>query len=62
MHTGPHGLGQKASDYDALPGCVDCHKELHKIGPVRFQEKWGLNFQEHIRKLNQRLLPTRRVA
>ncbi len=50
MHTGAHGLGQKASDLDALPGCPDCHKELHKIGPVKFQEKHRIDFA-HFRQM-----------
>ena len=25
MHTGPHALGQKASDLNCLPGCRQCH-------------------------------------
>jgi len=54
MHTGLRGLGQKASDYDALPGCRECHRELHSIGPVAFQEKWGLCFRDHIKTLNER--------
>jgi hypothetical protein len=44
MHTGPRGLGQKASDLDALPGCSKCHRELHAIGPVKFQELHRLDF------------------
>lgn len=44
MHTGPHGIGQKASDLDALPGCLACHRELHQIGPEKFQLKHHLDF------------------
>ena len=44
MHIGPHGIGQKASDLDCLPGCRNCHRELHKIGPEAFQEKHGIEF------------------
>jgi hypothetical protein len=25
-HTGPHGIGQKASDYSAVPLCRKCHQ------------------------------------
>lgn len=46
MHTGPRGLGQKASDLDALPGCRPCHQELHRIGPVRFQERHKITFAD----------------
>ena len=44
MHTGPRGLGQKSSDTSCLPGCRRCHEELHKVGPVRFQEIHQINF------------------
>ena len=47
-HIGPHGLSQKASDLDCLPMCGECHRSgpqaLHKIGPVKFQEKRGIDF------------------
>ncbi len=52
MHTGMHGLGQKASDLDALPGCHECHRELHKIGPVRFQFKYSVSFDDLRAKFN----------
>jgi hypothetical protein len=45
MHTGPHGLRQKASDLDALPGCRLCHQELHKIGPRKWQAKHRVDFR-----------------
>ena len=48
MHTGPHGLGQKASDLDALPGCRECHRQLHQIGPVKFQERHKITFADLI--------------
>ena len=56
MHVGPHGIGQKASDFDALPGCPACHrtgpKALHKIGPVDFQTAHGISFPDLIRYFN----------
>ncbi len=52
MHTGPHGLQQKASDLDTLPGCQDCHRELHRIGPVKFQEKHRVDFAVFRKKFN----------
>ena len=49
MHTGLRGLGQKAADKDALPGCPKCHRTgpnaLHKIGPVKFQALYKIDFQ-----------------
>jgi hypothetical protein len=44
MHTGPRGLGQKASDLDALPGCRKCHEVLHAIGPKKFQYARNIDF------------------
>jgi hypothetical protein len=44
MHTGKHGMGQKASDSDALPGCRQCHRELHQIGPRKFQTRHKIEF------------------
>jgi len=39
-HSGPHGIGQKASDFSALPLCSDCHREgkfsYHNLGPKFF--------------------------
>lgn len=56
MHTGPHGLGQKASDFDALPGCRACHRTgpqaLHRIGPVDFQTLRRVSFPDLIRYFN----------
>jgi hypothetical protein len=45
-HTGPHGLGTKSSDYSCIPLCHECHRQLHRIGPVDFQEAWFLEFSE----------------
>jgi len=52
MHTGPHGLGQKSDDRSCLPGCRKCHDQLHKIGPVRFQEIHGIDFAALIQMFN----------
>ena len=50
MHAGPHGLRQKASDFDALPGCRECHRTgphaLHRIGPARFQQYHDIDFHD----------------
>ena len=57
-HFGPHGIGQKASDLDALPLCRWCHrtgpKSYHKLGARRFVEVHQLNVamhQEFLRKV-----------
>lgn len=44
MHVGPRGLRQKASDLNALPGCRQCHQQLHRIGPVAFQACHKIEF------------------
>lgn len=41
-HTGPHGVGIKSDDTDALPMCRKCHDEFG-ANPVRFAERRGLN-------------------
>lgn len=52
MHVGPHGLSQKASDKDTLPGCAKCHRTgpnaLHRVGPVKFQEQHKICFADLI--------------
>lgn len=44
-HTGPHGLGQKSADVDAIPLCFHCHRgdadSLHNVGPERFASEIG---------------------
>lgn len=35
-HTGPHGISQKASDYNCIPLCRDCHQSYDKA-PYDFQ-------------------------
>ncbi len=52
MHCGPRGLGQKTNDKNALPGCRWCHRELHEVGPLAFTEKYALDFNALISKLN----------
>ena len=50
-HIGPHGMAQKASDYDTLPICAVHHRELqaslHKMGR-RFWDTFDLNREELI--------------
>ena len=52
MHCGPRGLGQKTDDKQALPGCRYCHRELHELGPVEFAQKYSIDFEALIAKLN----------
>ena len=51
-HVGPHGIGQKASDLDAIPACRKCHARLHKLGPLAFQAAHDLDFREAIALLH----------
>jgi hypothetical protein len=53
MHTGGRGLGQRASDRDALPGCRQCHMKLHRIGPARFQMRHKIEFAGLIRMFQE---------
>ena len=41
-HTGPHALGQKASDYDTIPLCRECHRDFD-TNPVKFAEAHKLD-------------------
>jgi len=54
-HTGPHGMGQKASDLDAIPLCWKHHstgnQSLHALGPVRFARVHKLDVRALIAEL-----------
>jgi hypothetical protein len=52
MHSGPHGLSQKASDLTALPGCHECHREYDK-NPRWFLEKRQLDREELVGMFNR---------
>jgi hypothetical protein len=56
-HTGPHGMCQKASDFDCIPLCSKHHKigkdSLHKLGPVKFARVHGLDVQVIILDLRE---------
>ena len=52
MHSGPHGLGQKASDLDTLPGCPRCH-EAYDANPRQFAERHQLDIPALIRRFNE---------
>jgi hypothetical protein len=55
-HTGPHGLGQKSSDYSAIPLCIKHHRtgsdSYHKLGPWKFSELHSLDIPAIARRLN----------
>ena len=62
-HTGPHGLGQKSSDYSAVPLCIKHHRtgrdSYHKLGPRKFSEVRGVDIRAIVARLN--LKPTLRL-
>jgi hypothetical protein len=55
-HTGPRGLGQKSSDFSAIPLCVRHHRtgddSYHKLGPRKFSEVHHLNIPAIVARLN----------
>jgi energy-coupling factor transporter ATP-binding protein EcfA2 len=57
-HTGPHGIGQKASDRSVIPLCRKHHRTgnqaLHKLGPVKFAEIHGIDVPKLVVQLNER--------
>lgn len=57
-HTGPHGMGQKASDYTCIPLCADHHTmgadAYHRIGRKRWEEMTGRAVAEIVERLNGR--------
>lgn len=55
-HIGPHGIGQKASDLDTVPACRICHRELHRLGRVKFEMLHGLDFAQAIEALQHMYL------
>ncbi len=56
-HFGDRGMGQRSSDYDALPLCVKCHrigpKSYHVLGGRRFLEVHKLNPGPHQERLQK---------
>ena len=56
-HFGAHGMGQKASDLDALSLCHRCHrtgpKSYHVLGARRFVEVHNLNVAVHQEQLRR---------
>ena len=55
-HTGPHGLGQKSSDFSAIPLCIKHHRtgkdSYHKLGPRKFAELHKLDIPAIVNRLN----------
>jgi len=59
-HTGPHGLGQKSSDYSAIPLCIKHHRtgrdSYHKLGPRRFSAVHNIDIRAIVDRLNMKPL------
>ena len=55
-HTGPRRLGQKSSDFSAIPLCVKHHQtgkdSYHKLGARRFTQVHDLDLAAIVRLLN----------
>jgi len=55
-HTGPHGLGQKSSDFSAIPLCYRHHRtgrdSYHRLGPRKFTQTHNLNIPAIVLRLN----------
>lgn len=41
-HIKSRGSGGHDIHENLIPLCLRCHTEIHKIGPSRFKEKWGI--------------------
>ena len=60
-HTGPHGIGQKASDSSCIPLCHEHHAELHQ-GVLYFQERYGIDIADVVAMFNAMWTGRRKVA
>jgi hypothetical protein len=56
-HTGPRGLGQKASDYTCVPLCAEHHRTgkygIDKIGHTQFEQRFTVDLAALVRRLNR---------
>jgi len=39
-HIRTRGAGGDDVPENLIPLCINCHTEIHKIGPTRFKAKW----------------------
>ena len=51
-HTGPHAIGQKASDYTCIPLTAKEHREYDR-DPKGFASQHRFDVQELVRRLNR---------
>lgn len=65
-HTGPHGLGQKAPDYQAIPLCANHHRlgssAIHQIGRTNFEACFDFDIDALIEDLNSEWREERETA
>jgi hypothetical protein len=52
-HTGPHGIGIKASDYTGIPLTPTEHVQLHALGQAQFEALHGFSIEALVSFLNQ---------
>jgi hypothetical protein len=57
-HTGLRGLGQKSSDFSAIPLCVAHHRtgrdSYHRLGARQFAQTHNLDIAAIVRRLNMK--------
>lgn len=58
-HTGTRGLSQIADDRTAIPLCFRHHDRrqpysIHKLGPAKFQDRFGIDIPYLVDKLNEK--------
>jgi len=51
-HTGPHGIGQKASDLSCIPLCHAHHAEMHQ-GVRAFEAQYSVDVPQIVAEFNQ---------
>jgi hypothetical protein len=55
---GPRGLGQKTTDFSAIPLCSGHHREnpdsYHRLGETGFSHKHGIDLKELVLRLRSR--------
>jgi hypothetical protein len=60
-HTGPHGIGQKASDASCIPLCREHHAEMHQ-GVLEFQERYQIDIPDVVAMFNAMWTGKRKAA
>ena len=53
-HVGPHGMGQKASDFDTIPLNSLWHYEQHRVGLKQFSRTYDLDIPELLKMLTEK--------